>query len=258
VKIVLLGHDDVASLFALDRLVRLLPEHEYTAFLSGELTPPAAPVPGLAELAAMDARLCSELRAAGLAPALAAARALPAPNSADGLATLRAVAPDVIVSIRYRRILRDAAIAVPRHGVLNLHSGILPDYKGVMATFWAMLHREAQIGATLHRIVDSGIDTGPVLGVCKLAARYDRSYLWNVLALYAPGCDMIVAALQQLDAGAAPNAEAQRPGGTYFSTPAAADVERFLAAGLDLADGGELERYATARSAAPSTRVEGT
>jgi len=105
-----------------------------------------------------------------------------------------------------------------------------------------MLQREAQVGATLHRIVDSGIDTGPVLGICRLPARYDRSYLWNVLALYAPGCDMIATALRQLDAGAVPEAGPQRPGGAYYSTPGAADVGRFLAAGLVLADGGELQK----------------
>ena len=49
----------------------------------------------------------------------------------------------------YRRILKAAAIQIPRHGVLNLHSGLLPAYKGLMATFWATLNGEEEIGCTL-------------------------------------------------------------------------------------------------------------
>jgi methionyl-tRNA formyltransferase len=122
---------------------------------------------------------------------------------------MRRLAPDLIVSIRYRRILKDAVIAIPRLGVLNLHSGVLPDYKGVMATFWAMLQNEEMIGATLHRIVDSGIDTGPVIGTRPVPADYGSSYLANVLRLYGPGCDMIVEAIQALETGKEPESTAQ-------------------------------------------------
>ena len=241
-NIVLLGHYDIASLTALARLVAAAPGHSYTAFLSGDLAPRDYPVRAFDELARQDRRYCYELLHSGALPdALQAGRPSPDPHSAEGLATLAACDPDLVVSIRYRRILRGNAIAIPRHGVLNLHSGILPDYKGVMATFWAMLHREAEIGATLHRIVDSGIDTGPVLGICRLEARYDASYLANVLALYGPGCELFVHAIGTLATGGTPETCPQLAGGRYFSTPGNADVERFIAAGMTLADGNEFK-----------------
>ena len=161
-NIVLLGHDDIASLFAMSCIVAARPEHAYCVFLSGALFTAAIAPPGLAALAAADRALCETWRATGaVPPAVAGARALPAPNTAEGLALLSEAAPDLIVSIRYRRILREPAIAIPRHGVLNLHSGVLPNYPGVMATFWALLAGAAALGCTLHRIVDEGIDTGP-------------------------------------------------------------------------------------------------
>ncbi|HMD72586.1 MAG TPA: formyltransferase family protein [Steroidobacteraceae bacterium] len=59
------------------------------------------------------------------------------PNSASGLQQVQDFAPDLIVTIRYGAILKSALIAIPRFGVLNLHSGLLPSYRGVLAVFRA-------------------------------------------------------------------------------------------------------------------------
>jgi methionyl-tRNA formyltransferase len=241
VKIVLLGHEDLPSLYALQRLIAAIPNHDYTVLLSGDLPVGNDRPTELQHLADADARLCAEFRARGqLAKPLVDAALLPQPNTVGGRAILEVLEPDLVVSVRYRRILKREAIAIPRLGVLNLHSGVLPDYKGVMATFWAMLHNEKEIGATLHRIVDDGIDTGPVIGVRRIPADYGATYLANVLRLYGPGCDMIVEAIETLEAGGTPPVAAQPPGGRYFSTPGSADVDAFGNRGLVLANGLEV------------------
>lgn len=238
-KIVLLGHDDAPSLYALDRLVRTLPGHSYELFVSGTLPAEQPPHPAMAELEAVDRALCTAIEPEA-APALAGRRPLPAPNSPHGLDTLRRAEPDLVVSIRYRRILKEAAIAIPRHGVLNLHSGILPAYRGVMATFWAMLAGEDEIGCTLHRITDAGIDTGPVIAVCRLARDPAASYLENVLSLYRPGVDRLVEAIAALDAGRPVTGDMQPAGaGRYFRAPDAAAVRKFVGNNLKLVSGAE-------------------
>ncbi len=156
-------------------------------------------------------------------------------NEGEGLAYLRAFAPDVIVSIRFGQIFKAAAIAVPRHGILNLHSGLLPDYRGVLATFWAMLHAEREIGCTLHRVTDGTIDTGAIIGRHAIAPDGQRSLLWNIASLYDGGVTMIAAALERLEQGIAPGTTPQNAAsGGYFSYPQAADVARFTAKGLSL------------------------
>jgi methionyl-tRNA formyltransferase len=240
-NIVLLGHEDVASLFAMSLLVAARPAHDYRVFVSGTLPDATATPPALRELAAADAALCKAVRREGrLARAVSAATALPTPNGAAGLAELSAAAPDLVISIRYRRILRDAAIAIPRYGVLNLHSGILPEYAGVMATFWALLGGEAEIGCTLHRIVDAGIDTGPIVAVLRQPADPSASYLANLLALYPSGIAQIAAAIDRIAEGRTVSVRMQSTaGGRYYSTPDAAAVARFLGRGLALTDGCE-------------------
>jgi methionyl-tRNA formyltransferase len=239
-NIVLLGHDDCASLFALGLLTASRPAHDYRMFVSGPMARSSTPAP-LQELAAMDRALSDALLDTSSMPDVVRhASPLSAPNSDEGLGVLAGAGPDLIVSVRYRRILRDEAIALPRHGVINLHSGVLPDYQGVMATFWALLAGEQTLGCTLHRIVDPGIDTGPVLGIATRRADYSAGYLRNLLALYPAGVALIADAIDRLDAGqtlaGTPQAQGQ---GAYYSTPDEAALKRFAAAGLSLIDGRE-------------------
>ena len=242
-QIVLLGHYDIASLYALDRVMQLRPEHVYTVFLSGALKETSKPDARLAELARFDAALCEQFLggAAGyeVRPELKSPEELPQPNSPEGLSRLEALQPDLVVSVRYRRILRDDFIRIPAHGVINLHSGILPDYKGVMATFWAMLAGEDEIGATLHRIVDAGIDTGPIIEICRRPMRPDASYLANVIGLYEAGGEAIGRAIRSVAAGQDTATTPQKPGGNYFSTPDSAAVQRYETSGLTLFNGTE-------------------
>ena len=244
-NIILLGHHDIASLYALDRVIGLLPEHDYSVLLSSDAQSTPADDTALARLARADADLCDRFLSGEIRGAVASVLAaspppsLSSPNSPQGLGVLEELQPDLVISIRYRRILREEAIAIPRLGVINLHSGILPDYRGVMATFWAMLAGEKEIGTTLHWIVDSGIDTGPVIGIRRKPARPGATYLTNVLGLYADGCSMIADAVRAIAEGRKPGGSAQPPGGQYFAAPGVRDVERFEARGLALFDGSE-------------------
>ncbi len=237
-RIVLLGHEDIASLYALNRVVALAPGHEYTVFWSGDLAPSGAVCPELGELAALDRAMFKEFLAVpSTASAFGVATPLPKPNGPEGLAQLKAADPDLVVSIRYRRILRDDSIGIPRLGVLNLHSGILPDYRGVMATFWAMLNQEASIGSTLHWIVDSGIDTGPVVEIGRRPADYSQTYLWNVLSLYADGAAAVAGSIEALARGdEVPGTFQPSAAGSYYGAPGPDDVRAFLAAGQRLVD----------------------
>lgn len=164
------------------------------------------------------------------------------PNGAEGLRRLRDARPDVIVSIRYGRILRDEAIAIPRLGVINLHSGQLPAYRGVVATFRALLNRDSEIGCTLHRIADAGIDTGAIIGLATLPAPPRASLFDAVQSVYPPGCAMIAQALATLASGATLPATPPASTGAYYTWPTEREVSDFLQLGHCLVD---LESYTT-------------
>lgn len=66
---------------------------------------------------------------------------------------------------------------IHRLPIINCHMGVLPMYRGHFPWVWAILARDFnEIGLTLH-IMDTGIDTGPILEVrrCKLRAGWSCS-----------------------------------------------------------------------------------
>jgi len=164
---------------------------------------------------------------------------LPDPNSADGLATIRAFAPDLIVSIRYGAIFKSAAIALPALGILNLHAGLLPSYRGVIATFRALMAGEREIGCTLHYINDGTIDTGAIIGTAPVPVDPTRSLLWHVLSLYPTGMAMMADAVTRVAGGETLTTHPQT-GGAYYTYPRADEWAEFLRRGWRVADPSDL------------------
>ena len=176
------------------------------------------------------------LRGIGVAP-------LPNPNDAAGIAFLRDVAPDLIISIRYGSIFKRSAIAIPPLGIINLHAGLLPAYRGVIASFRALMADEREIGSTLHYITDGTIDTGPVIAMAPVPVDRTRSLLWHVLSLYPAGIALVIDALARLERGE-PLPTLSQSGGTYYTYPTAEEWEAFLQRGWRVADPGDLRDVA--------------
>lgn len=122
-------------------------------------------------------------------------------HNADDVNQLVEFKPDVVLSIRFGQILQDAVINRLGCPILNLHSGLLPSYRGVMATFWSMLNGDSCYGFTLHAISDSGIDTGVSYGEVTRKCRDTESYFLRLLTLYPPAIDMMANAVETLQGG---------------------------------------------------------
>jgi len=75
-----------------------------------------------------------------------------------------ALGADVALVMAYGHILKDAFIATPRLGTLNLHASLLPRYRGASPIQTAIANGERETGVTLMRIVRQ-LDAGPVADV---------------------------------------------------------------------------------------------
>ncbi|RBP49757.1 formyl transferase [Arenicella xantha] len=221
-KITLLVNHDPAAALALSYLEKSLAAHELSVFFTRKPSRASNPV-ALQNLAEFEAACLT--RDTKVFERLNAKR-LNAINTHDFEQFTRSE-PDLVISVRHMSILQDAVIAVPRHGIINLHSGILPDYQGVMATFWAMQNRASQIGTSLHWIDSSQIDKGAVITSTQQPVRYEKSYFWNVCNLYAAGCAAIAQTVNQLAEASKPNATPQASPGHYYSYPDHAALAAF-------------------------------
>ena len=82
----------------------------------------------------------------------------------EELARLKAYRPDVTLIMAYGHILRQEFIAAPRLGTLNLHTSLLPKYRGASPIQTAIACGERGTGVTLMRIVPT-LDAGPIADV---------------------------------------------------------------------------------------------
>jgi methionyl-tRNA formyltransferase len=169
---------------------------------------------------------------------------LPNPNNESGQTFLRELSPDLIISIRYGAIFKAASIGVPRLGILNLHAGLLPAYRGVIASFRALMADESEIGCTLHYVSDGTIDTGAIVGTSPIPVDRSRSLLWHVLALYPQGIALVADALARLERGETLATRTQA-GGTYYTYPTAVEWDEFLRRGWRVADPSDLHDVAS-------------
>lgn len=74
--------------------------------------------------------------------------------------------PDVIL-VFGTSLLKGPLLEKGKLGIINLHGGLSPEYRGADCTFWALYNREPEkVGCTIHYI-NAGIDTGNLIAhVC--------------------------------------------------------------------------------------------
>jgi len=87
-------------------------------------------------------------------------------NHPSVVALMQRLQPDLI-AVFGTSLIRGELLQAGRLGMVNLHGGLSPEYRGADCTFWALYNREPEkIGCTIHYI-DSGIDTGGLIAhVC--------------------------------------------------------------------------------------------
>jgi len=81
---------------------------------------------------------------------------------------LAALNADIALVMAYGHILKDDFIATPRLGTLNLHTSILPKYRGASPIQTAIANGERETGVTLMRVVRK-LDAGPLADVERVS-----------------------------------------------------------------------------------------
>lgn len=90
-------------------------------------------------------------------------------NSPEAESELRALAPDVGISIG-NRIIAPSIFSIPRHGMLNLHHGKIPEFRGGPPAFWEIYRGASTMGVSVHRI-DADLDHGELLAEGEVPIR---------------------------------------------------------------------------------------
>ena len=80
----------------------------------------------------------------------------------EGVAALRASAPELMVTAAFGQILSAENLSIPQYGCINVHGSLLPKYRGAAPIQWSVINGEKETGVTT-MLTDAGVDTGDML-----------------------------------------------------------------------------------------------
>ncbi|HET6612616.1 MAG TPA: methionyl-tRNA formyltransferase [Kofleriaceae bacterium] len=121
------------------------------------------------------------------------------PELGDAIA---AAAADIGVVVAYGKILPPAVLEAFPRGVVNVHTSLLPRYRGAAPAQWAIIRGERTTGVTIMQL-DEGMDTGPMIAREEVAITDDDT-AETLLARLAPvGARLLVSTLDDLEHGRA-------------------------------------------------------
>jgi methionyl-tRNA formyltransferase len=151
-------------------------------------------------------------------------------NDPEYIGRVRELAPDVIVSVAAPEIFGAELLESAPNGCVNIHSGRLPTYRGMMPVFWQMLNSESNVTVTVHEMA-AQLDAGAVLGTVELpilpADRLSRLMVEGK----REGARLLIRVLEELAQGATSPVPLDMGQASYFSFPGHADARKLRALG---------------------------
>jgi len=150
-------------------------------------------------------------------------------NAQTNLDIIRSYKPDLLVSILGNQIFKKPLIDLAPQGCINLHTALLPKYRGLMPTFWALKNNETHTGVSVF-FVDEGIDSGPIIVQQKVEIG-NRTQATLIKYTKKIGMELIAEAIAKIQKGKfepIPNPNNEM---SYYSFPTKKDVLEFKKAG---------------------------
>jgi methionyl-tRNA formyltransferase len=111
-------------------------------------------------------------------------------NNESFLNELKAINPDFIFVAAYGKILTKDILNIPKLACINVHSSLLPKYRGAAPINWALINGDKETGVTIMEM-DEGMDTGNIILSKKIAIEEDDNVLSLTEKLASIGCDAI-------------------------------------------------------------------
>ena len=157
----------------------------------------------------------------------------PSVNDPGYVDRVRRLHPDVIVSVAAPEIFKQELLASARVGCVNLHSGRLPKYRGMMPTFWQMLNSEPHVTVTLHEMAPK-LDAGAVLGTVEHPIHATDRLARLMIEGKREGARLLIRGLRELRAGTARPQQVDMAHASYFSFPGREDARELRRLGHSL------------------------
>ena len=118
------------------------------------------------------------------------------------LAIVEELQPELIVVAAYGRILPEEILNAPKYGSINVHSSLLPAYRGAAPINWAILDGLDETGVTIMYMAKE-LDAGDILHTVKTAIGIDETAQELTLRLADLGAQALTETVEMLAMGTA-------------------------------------------------------
>ncbi len=146
-------------------------------------------------------------------------------NSPSSIIKISNYRPDLMISIQGNEIFKKPIINLAPNGCLNLHTALLPKYRGLMPSFWVLKNGEKKTGVSVF-FVDEGIDSGPIF-IQREVFINNMTQAQLIKLTKRVGMECIIEAINKIingDISTIPNDDRNM---TYFGFPEKKDVAEF-------------------------------
>ena len=154
-------------------------------------------------------------------------------NNPDFVQYVREVNPDLVISYSAPQVIKPELLGVPKHGIINVHGALLPNYRGAFPSFWYLYNGEKNAGATVH-FMSAAIDDGDIC----LQAPVDISDCTTMFEIIKKtkklGGELICQTIQKIQDGTLEPKPNKTEEGSYFSWPTKENGKEFRRRGLKL------------------------
>lgn len=146
-------------------------------------------------------------------------------NKLKSVNKIKAFQPDLLVSILGNQIFKSPILNLAPKGCINLHTALLPKYRGLMPTFWVMKNNEKKTGVSVF-FVDEGIDSGPIIvqTEVEIGDRTQQELITNTKKIGMEAIAKSIDLIQKDEVKLIKNDPLKK---TYFSFPTRKDVIEF-------------------------------
>ncbi len=152
-------------------------------------------------------------------------------NAPETVEQIRALAPDILLSVYFRDMVGKPVRSIARHGSFNLHGSLLPKYRGRAPLNWQLVHGEKQAGVTLHHMVRRA-DAGDIVDQQAVDVGPDETAYELLQKLLSAGQQVLERQIDALLSGTAPRTVQDESKATLFAgrTPEDGNIDWALPA----------------------------
>ena len=135
--------------------------------------------------------------------------------SKEGFETLSKYAPDVLITASFGQILRENVLNFAPYGVVNVHTSLLPKYRGSCPVNMAIMNGEKKTGITIMKTAKA-LDSGDIILQEEIDIKDDETAGELLDRLSIISGKVLIKALDKMESGEATYTKQDESEATYY------------------------------------------